>query len=429
MKQSKAYDSIGLLRPIIVAILIILLFFQYNVTASLPLAIAGIGLMGVAVIFFNPLESFLIAIALNSSIRMIRIIDNPMAIQGYFMFLLQFKYFCMSKRKYPFLIILNLILAFFTAMLCNASDILSTVLRGVVYLLFMYNVFDEKCTKKYLEHTIMAFIVGTVVSQTLTIYITFTQGLSLYEGSFSAMNNDRNFNAAIIAEAIAVCLLFMLYQKRRIIYIAATATLAFTGLLSGSRTFLLSLGIIMVGYVFILTQRKHRDIQPFVRNFVIITTIGIMISLPTIIEKFDDILFSRFENEDMSSGNGRFDIWAKYLSITFQSLQSILLGNGFAHKFIESGIVRNVEHSVYIQSIFQFGFCGFFTLICSYIKIFRKIVFRHIDAPIWSYIPLLVTLFFYASISALYSAQFDTSMLMSFVIIRFIQTNYTTKTI
>ena len=413
--------KIGIIRPVLISLIVMLLFFQYNVTTVPYLAYLGVGILFTSALFLNPLEAFIIAVALNSSVRMIRFIDNPMAIQGYFMFLLQIKYFLTNKCRYPFLIVLNLLLAILTSMLSSDSSLVPWVLRGVTFLLFAYNVFDCKCPKYYIDHIINAYIIGTVVSQVLTVYLTITSGVSLYEGSLTAMNNDRNFNGAIVAVTFAITMFYLLDKKNKKIYIAAAFILVFTGLLSGSRTFLLSIVIVFFFFFYVIADRDYGKSKPFIFKTFLIGGIIVLVLMPVIMSTFDNILFSRFADEDMASGNGRFDYWNFYLKYTFDDFFRSLFGCGSAQKLIARGLIENVEHSVYVQSVFTFGIIGFLVLFSTYFKLYKTISNKNLAVKSWYLCPLIVTLFFYGSISALYSAQFDTGILLSFLMVKYVQ--------
>lgn len=419
----KKYNNIGLIRPLAIAVSIIALFFIYNETTNIGFAYIGIGIMLLSALFLNPLECFLIAIALNSNIRMIRLLDNPIALQSYFMFLFQLKYFILNKCRYPSIFILNIVFAIITALLVNDFSLISWALRGVFFIVFVCNVYKNDCPEKYIEKTIIIFLVGTVLSQLLVIYSTITSGLSVFVGNLTAMNNDRNFNAAIVANAFAVVIFYLLDKKHKLPYVIAAFILVFTGMLSGSRTFIMTIGLTLFIYVLIIIRGKSVKDVKFMRFFVFLFLIALLYAAPVILSKFNDILFSRFMDDDMATGSGRFDAWAFFMGQSFDNIGSFLFGNGDAIKWVTAGKVENIEHNTFIQSIFMFGYLGFITLIGCYLKEYQTITLSRVHVQKWYLTTLIITLFFYSSISAIYSAQFDTGILMSILIIRYLQSN------
>lgn len=415
--------SVGIIRPLALAITIVALFFLYHQLSNILLAYAGIAIMLLSVIVLNPLECFLIAIGLNSNIRMIMLEDNPLAIQGYFMFLFQLKFFLKSKSVKPGVFYLNFILACLTAVMVNDLSLISWVLRGLFFVLFALNVYGKRCPGDFIEKTLQVFIIGTLISQILILYTTITSGMSIYEGNLTAMNNDRNFNAAIVANSFAVVMFYLLNKDNKMPYVIIAILLVFTGMLSGSRTFLLAIGLTSLLYVFVVFEGKTVRNIKFVRGFVLISFLTLVYIYPIISNTFDDILFSRFMNDDMASGSGRFDAWAFYLSKTFSSVIGSMFGNGDAVSLVRSGGYEIIEHNTFIQGLYTFGLFGFTTLFLCYVCEYNAIVIKGNRIKFWYFSPLLITLFFYSSISALYSAQFDTGILMSILIIRYLQSN------
>ena len=122
-------------------------------------------------------------------------------------------------------------------------------------------------------------------------------------------------------------------------------------------------------------------------------------------------LSAHFGEDDVKTGNNRFDLWEYYIKQTLRSPISFMLGSGSINdnKF--------VEHNTVVQCIYQLGVMGFISLLGITLKAFRKIT-KGYKLSIITIFPLLSVIIPYCGINGLYADQLSYLIVLCALIMR-----------
>ena len=197
-----------------------------------------------------------------------------------------------------------------------------------------------------------AFATSPNISKYITVhsYLTITRMCGFY--------GDPNFYTAQITAALSGTLLMMLLERRkpRFITLAVVTTLLiYCGFLSGSKSFVLVSGLILMLWLIELAKIKGR-----IGLKVLIVLMGIAltwyIATSTIFSDLIQVLATRLSaSKDMSAfTTGRTELWASYFDALFHDPKLLLLGKGFTNEIIND----HASHNTLIQMVFQFGVIG-----------------------------------------------------------------------
>lgn len=403
-------------RAVIVSLLILALFFLYKESGSSVFLYPALVGMFLYAIVFNPIEVFLVGVFLVSQIRLIRIQDSSLALVGLFLLISQFKYLILNHLKLSVCFILAMISAGITTMLYSDTSLLSMAIRSLVFIVFIYSL-PSKTIDLYKNDFIELFILGCVCSVLMSLYGIVKGGGLIFSGSFSAMENDRNFYAANLITGIGATLACFSQERYKLLYLGFAFLLVFGGLITGSRTFFICLIPLLLMVLLQVISSSDKSIR---RSALIVLFISVSICiaiLPIFLPILDEILLSRFSDNTVSGGSGRTETWSYFLSLTCSSLERFIFGNGQAINYVKVGSVEVVEHNTYIQALSTYGLFGLITIFCSYYTICRRILRGTIIKYKWSLLPLFSTLLFYLTISALYSSIFDISLFICILVI------------
>ena len=141
----------------------------------------------------------------------------------------------------------------------------------------------------------------------------------------------------------------------------------------------------------------------------LIAVLGIVVYI-----NYQDALFNllaRFGEDNVKTGNNRFDLWEYYIKQTLRSPISFMLGSGSINDN------KLVEHNTVVQCIYQLGVIGFISLLGIIFKTFRKIT-KGYKLSIITIFPLLSVIIPYCGINGLYADQLSYLIVLCALIMR-----------
>lgn len=402
------------------SIILLLIFTFYNIYQTNVLFLLGIGFIILAIIIFDVSDLFLLAAILAPNLMMIKKIGSSSAIFGYLLIIIFLKYILIKKLvfKIPLSFLVHVGIVTITIIYYGDTSLITSLLRTMIFFFMIYCMFKENEFSKleYEEKIIQYYIIGLVLSVVLGLVYYIMMRQNIFNGFFSGIRNDRNYFSALLASGIAITLLYIVYsRKKSLLWLTSLLLMMVGGLLSASRTFILSMFFVAIGIILLFVQRKT-SLKIF-RVFLIVFCIAFLFRdylspiLSTVIE--------RFSNDDISGGNGRSDAWKFYLDLTFSSLPRALIGNGSANMYIAQGMFDKAEHNTLVQSISTIGILGSCSLVWCYKCLYNLIVRIKQRNKIQYCIPLVCVIFTYCGISGLYSDGFNYAIFISFLIIDF----------
>lgn len=409
--------------PLLLGVMVFLIFFIYNYTGALILFYLGLACMFFCVFILSFEQLFLLCMILIPNLTMIKMLGSETAWFGYFMLLVGVKYILLKKMFISPWLIAHVLCVLVTICIYLEVSLIFTIVRNIVFFVFIFSIFKtEKSfqSTEFQKDVLVYYIIGLLLNVIFGFLFWFMRGKNIFNGYFSGIRNGRNFFSSIIAHGIGLVLLFLFKSDDKLLILPLTILfiLAFGGILSGSRTFILSLIFIILEFLFLIMKPKNIG-----KGFILLLScIGILIVLWDIIIPVFQHVIDRFGTEEAKGGNGRFALWAEYLKLTFSSLERILFGNGLATNYQDvvwvEGYNFQVEHNVLIQSISTVGLCGTISLFMIYMAMYKVIVVKK-KFKLANWMPLCAGLLFYMSISALYSDQFNTLIMVSFIAINY----------
>lgn len=189
----------------------------------------------------------------------------------------------------------------------------------------------------------------------------------------SGFYGDPNFYTAQITAALGGCVIVILKEqnKRRITVLAVmTFLLMYCGFLSGSKSFALITGVVLVLWIIELLRMRGRTGLKIV--MLLVAMIGaIYIASSALFGGLIDVLITRFSSaksfDDFTTG--RTELWENYLNVILTDWKVLVIGKGFTN--IKVG--GRSSHNTVIQMLYQFGLLGVPVLIAWTACFFRDV--------------------------------------------------------
>lgn len=412
-------------KEVVLSLILIALFFFYNILGISGLFYAGIIILFVLAFLINVESCMLIGLMLVPHIMMIKFEDSTQAFLGFFFMIFQLKYILINKKKFSIYFILYPLAVIICALMHNQFSLVSQAVRGVIFLMFCFSAKKLLVEERYQEKLFLAYIIGCLTCVITAAYSVLTNGIDLLGGQFTAIGNDRNFYGITLATGICCCLV-MSFRNSRLLYCMLAILLAAGGVLSGSRTFFISLLIAALMF----TGQSLTGIAKMKQSSIVVSILFILlffVLLPTITPIIDDLVLNRFDDDNVETGGGRIISWQYYIKEWKSSINTILFGIGNSSEYVKSYRFDIVEHNTYLQALCSYGLIGGCLLLCFYISTAKNLLSRTIKRGryLWSYIPLLIFLVGHMTINDLHGTVFDSCFLLSILSIDY--STYSTK--
>ncbi len=210
-------------------------------------------------------------------------------------------------------------------------------------------------------------LVPEIDSYKTVLYVRIDSNTIAYR--FSGLIANSNYYSVEVSVVLA-CLLILFIRNNidKEFYMLSIPLIIF-GIMSQSKTFVISLVILVLVYLFYVST--HKDIRRIL--FGIIVGVLILIVFSSVIGSFIDLYFSRIldifsEDATMSSATtGRWDIWSAYIVELSTSMRNTFWGNG-----LETNAQIGPSHNIFIQCVYCLGIIGTF-LFVAWMVSFRKI--------------------------------------------------------
>ena len=174
----------------------------------------------------------------------------------------------------------------------------------------------------------------------------------------SGFYGDPNFYTAQITAALGACLILLLkeQEKEHILLMAALVLLLiYSGLLSGSKSFAIVAGLLLL--LWVVEVIKLPDRKGFKTLLIVCSALAVLVlTASAVIGEMIEVIMTRFSSANDLSGftTGRTDLWRNYLRELVHDKKLLLLGSGFTKTIIYG----KASHSTPLQALFQFGLLG-----------------------------------------------------------------------
>lgn len=269
------------------------------------------------------------------------------------------------------IVFLYLLYSVITTIAVGASLILP--IKTIIVLYFIYITFIYK--KDDIRYELVEFIsYGCIIT---TLVMLAINPMSLFENSRMSFTSSGQNVLGIICGAIAVVYILRFSNNKKIYGkdIIILISILLIGFLTGSRTFLVEVGIgIGLISIFMLCHPQKANILVIFCLFIFIgLSFFYIISNSSLLSEFLDSTIYRFnklESNDIS--NGRFDIWDQYILFFSNHIEYLLFGGvNFGNSNIDM-----VAHNMILEQLASIGLVGSLIVFALYRNVFLEIKHR-----------------------------------------------------
>lgn len=170
---------------------------------------------------------------------------------------------------------------------------------------------------------------------------------------------DRNYQSLFLIICILSAVVFLKEYGKLcgiglwILSIGVLVADVFIVMVGASRSALLALAMAVLVYIII-------NAKSIGRNIIIILALAVVVLAAYNLGFLDSIL-ARFAEGDVSSGNGRFDLWIMYMN---EYEKGNIIQKIFGRGLIGKSIISQPAHNLFVSVLFSFGVVGLFTFLC-----------------------------------------------------------------
>lgn len=251
-----------------------------------------------------------------------------------------------------------------------------------IMMIAMFPLFrEENTSKKYDFYGAVVFlsagiIIAALCAQQFASYSNIAKYIRVHSYSNIVRRcgfyGDPNFYTAQITAALSGCLALLLYERvkaRSTALVCLALLLLYCGFLSGSKSFLLVSGVLVVLWLIELLKMRGRSGLKIALIFVSAIAV-VYITTSALFSGLIDVIMTRFSSADDLDGftTGRIDLWASYLDTFINDLKVLLLGKGYTNINVNG----RGSHNLLIQMLYQFGLIGMPVLLFWIVQFWRK---------------------------------------------------------
>lgn len=270
----------------------------------------------------------------------------------------------LSFNTYQSVLAFFLVLLTLAAKLWQGNPIRNNYLFFVCMLFLLPSVVEESNAVSFKEATLF-FAAGVVMAALIAQQTAGLPNISKYINVHSYLSitrrsgfyGDPNFYAAHITACLAGVQLLLSRDEKRVHQLALLALmvlLIYCGLLSASKSFVLTTAGLFLAWVPILLEKGHRTSK--FRLLLGILCAGAVIVSSSAFEPLFEVIDERFSYAANISQltTKRTDLWMDYLNEFAHNVSLTLLGHGYTSVTLHGW----ASHNTIIQSVYQFGLLG-----------------------------------------------------------------------
>lgn len=184
---------------------------------------------------------------------------------------------------------------------------------------------------------------------------------------------DPNFYTAQITAALSGGMVLLLKEtnRRRVVtLVILVLLLIYCGLLSGSKSFVLVFGVMLVLWIVELLRMKGKTGLK-ITMLILMAATAVYIATSALLGGLLQVVITRFSNAETISDftTGRTELWTSYLEELLTNGKLLLLGQGFSNIKLHG----KASHNTPVQVIYQFGLIGLPVLISWVVGFFRDL--------------------------------------------------------
>ncbi len=216
--------------------------------------------------------------------------------------------------------------------------------------------------------------------------------LSTYLSDKPALFDNENMVALFAIVAIALLLVTAETSKKyRLLKVAFIVYFVYFGLMTGSKTFLLSIGILILVYILYALRRS------FAKMLGVVTGIGLLLAIGanTVFKPLFDRVMERFSADDITTG--RASLLQRYNEYIFSDRRHLLFGIGLQGVEEKTGI-NNTPHNGFQEVLLCWGIVGLVAIVVLLVCMVLRAKKYPNTKKFVNYIPLFIFLIFIQTI-------------------------------
>lgn len=206
----------------------------------------------------------------------------------------------------------------------------------------------------------------------------------------SGFYGDPNFYSAHVTACLAGVLVLLSHEtekRRQILLAAVSVALLYCGLLSASKTFVLTVACLFLFWLPILLERGNYGSARTRLLFGVLCAVAFVLVSPAF-RQVIRIIGARFTEGEGLAGltTNRTTLWLQYLTAFVHDIPLTLFGAGYT----SVNLFRKASHNTLIQAVYQFGILGI-PLLLVWMWNMLADMFPESDKPLagWKYTVLL----------------------------------------
>lgn len=206
----------------------------------------------------------------------------------------------------------------------------------------------------------------------------------------SGFYGDPNFYSAHVTACLAGVLVLLSREtekRRQILLAAVSVALLYCGLLSASKTFVLTVACLFLFWLPILLERGNYGSARTRLLFGVLCAVAFVLASPAFRQVLQ-IIGARFTEGEGLAGltTNRTTLWLQYLTAFVHDIPLTLFGAGYT----SVNLFRKASHNTLIQAVYQFGILGI-PLLLVWMWNMLADMFPESDKPLagWKYTVLL----------------------------------------
>ena len=270
---------------------------------------------------------------------------------------------------------------------------LSTIITMVSGILLLYYLRNEKLDTD-INMTVIVYSIGIVLSSILALLkptlpvvdLFITESMLKLKGTeyasrFSGLQGNPNYYTLDITIALAAIVVLLYNNRNTKIHTIFLVTLSVFGLMSVSKSFLITWIFLIICWLFISIKQGVRKTV----KFIIVAIVGAMVIYFFAYEYINTYLYRLLGDSAgtlESITTGRTEIWASYFNEILDNIKILFFGNGLN---TISETIGMGTHNTYLETLFCLGIIGTIIMLVSLRFSIGKI---ELNQGVW--IPILV---------------------------------------
>lgn len=360
-----------------------LLFVIYKVSTAPFFFWSGVFALTFLLFSLSKNDFVLAVLALIPSVLLMKYNNSGAAVLSYCILFVELKWLLFSgswpniKSFWPLFFLTLCVLA--TVAFHADLSLLFAFSRFAVSIVFLFSLINDKnALLAVRKQGVGFFIFGVTLNVLLGVAFYILEGKTLLDGLFSGVSIDRNYFSSAVSVAISFLVVRLFLHRPTPGDLFELSVLLIGGLLSGSRTFFVSLlipGLSIVGFA--MTRQYRKKATRVLLLMLIFAVVSIIALYPLIAP-----IIERFKSADVFTGNGRYQAWGFYLAETANNPVSFLFGNSsrlnLYVSFNEAGVATHsvVQHNTFIESFSEIGLLGSLSLLVTFFSMNRAVSMR-----------------------------------------------------